>query len=103
MLFAAHNTVLGAQAAAVANVGGIVGQTSGPLASKTVGPVSASYDVNAVTSENAGILNATQYGQRLWKMMLTFGSGPMYVPPVQQQFGIGGPRRYRGGYGGFWW
>src|ERR1700675_3367032 len=68
MLFAAHNTVLGAQNAAAANAGGIVGAASGPLASKTVGPVSASYDVEAVTSEGAGVYNSTSYGQRFWKL-----------------------------------
>jgi hypothetical protein len=109
MLFAAHNTVLGQQNAMAVAAGGVVGQASGPLSSKTVGPVSASYDVNAVTSEGAGIYNSTSYGQRLWKMMLTFGSGPMYVPPIRPLGGVLGVdnlglgRRYRGGFGGFWW
>ena len=103
LLFTAHNAVLNAQAAATAATpSGIVGQVVAPLSSKSVGPVSASYDVAAVTSDNAGIYNATSYGQRLWKMFLTFNSGPFYVaPPRRYGWGIGGPRGYPGGFGGF--
>lgn len=99
MLFAAHNIVLGAQAAATAaTASGIVGQASGPLQSKSVGPVSASYDTQAVATEGAGIYNATSYGQRLWKMMQVYCVGPAYVPG-RRRFGPGCGGIY--GLGGF--
>lgn len=96
-LFVAHNMVLGAQASATAATPtGIVGQASGPLASKTVGPVSGTFDTAAVATEGAGIWNQTQYGQRLWKMMQTYCSGPAYVPG-RRRYGCG----YGYGFGGF--
>ena len=68
MLFAAHNLVLGAEgAAAAAVIGGIPGQASGPLASKAVGPVSASFDTASVAAPGAGIYGQTQYGKDFGK------------------------------------
>lgn len=101
MLFVAHNTVLAAQnAAAAATPTGIVGQTSAPLQSKTVGPVSASYDTQAVVTEGAGIYNATSYGQRLYKLMQQYCGGSSYVPGPRR-FGLGafGPPFSRRGFG----
>lgn len=84
MLFAAHNLVLGARnAAAAATPSGIVGQASGPLSSKSVGGVSASFDTGAVATEGAAIYNSTSYGQRLWSLMMQFGSGPRYAPTAR--------------------
>jgi Protein of unknown function (DUF4054) len=101
MLFVAHNMVLGAQAAATAATAtGIVGEASGPVASKTVGPVSASYDTAAVAVAGAGFWNQTQYGQRLFQLMQAYCSGPSYVPGPSQMFGqfgrFGFPRFPRG-------
>lgn len=98
MLFTAHNVVLGAQAAATATGTGIVGSASGPLQSKSVGPVSASYDASIVATEGAGIYNATSYGQRLLQLIRAYCGGPVYVP-ARRRFGYGG---YGTGYGGPW-
>lgn len=80
MLFVAHNITLSAQAAQAANSGAIVGKTVAPQSSKSVGGVSVSYDVGAVTVEGAGPYNATSYGQRLYKLMQAYSAGPLYVP-----------------------
>jgi hypothetical protein len=77
-LFVAHNIVLSAQAAQIANAGGIVGEASGPVQSKAVGPVSVGYNTTATIIEGAGPWNATSYGQRLYKMMQAYCSGPVY-------------------------
>ena len=97
MLFTAHNTVLGAQnAAAAATAFGIPGQASGPLQSKAVGPVSASYDTEAVAVAGAGFWNQTSYGQRYWQLAQAYCSGPSYVPGPQFRFGraFGSFRRF---------
>lgn len=74
MLFVAHNVVLSARAARSANAGGIVGDATGPVASKSVGPVSVSYDAAATAIQGAGIWNATTYGQQLYRMMRASGT-----------------------------
>lgn len=79
MLFVAHNLVLGARDQSTTNGGGIPGQVTGPATSKTVGKVSYSQDVGAVTIPGAGDWNATSYGIRLYRMIRAFGAGPVYV------------------------
>jgi hypothetical protein len=88
MLFAAHNVVLGARAGALAQFGGDIGAVAAPMASKTVGPVSTSYDLQAALTEGGGIYNTTSYGQRLMKMFQTFCGGPVYRSPRVRPFGI---------------
>ena len=85
MLFVAHNLVLSARAAASVNAGQIPGEGRGVVATKTVGPVSVTYDAASITSEGAGMWNSTSYGQRLYKLMQAYGGGPLYAP---------GPRRF---------
>lgn len=81
MLFTAHNLVLGAQNQRAA-AKGIPGVPMSPIASKTVGEVSVSYDTKDTVIEGAGAWNATSYGQRLYTMMKAVGTGPVYrVPP----------------------
>ncbi len=80
MLFVAHNVVLSAREVATANVGGIPGQVTGPVTSKTVGPVSIAYG-GQTSLEKGGAWNGTTYGQRLYKMMKAYGVGPFYVAP----------------------
>lgn len=79
MLFVAHNLVLSARDAVITANGGVPGQSSGPLSSKGVDKVSASYDTDANQSPGAGMWNATSYGQRLYRMMIANG-GFVYVP-----------------------
>ena len=75
MLFVAHNLTLGKQNANAVARGGVPGTTSGALASKSVGGVSASYDVGGVSIPGAGEWNATSYGRRLYKMMQAAACG----------------------------
>lgn len=90
MLFVAHNTVLGARDAATAAASGVTGQATGPLASKSVGGASASYDVGAVSTAGAGIYNSTSYGQRLYYMIQQYCSGPVYVSGQRRGGAFGG-------------
>ena len=85
--FVAHNMVLYARAAKTAAAGGVVGQASGPLSQKSVGPVSASYDTQAQAIEKAGPWNATVYGQQLYEMMRRYSRGPFYAPGAQLNYG----------------
>jgi hypothetical protein len=73
MLYVAHNLKLGMDAA---RSGGAV---TGPMSSKSVGPVSASYDAAALTFKDAGMWNGSSYGIRLYQIMKAMG-GFMYVP-----------------------
>ena len=98
MLFVAHNIVLSARSAAATAGGAIAGDASGPVTSKTVGPVSKSMDAALVGYAGAGPYNQTSYGQRLYQIMRAAGTGPMYFPkPVQVgpwgpgSFGQAGP------------
>lgn len=72
-LFIAHNVVLAAHDAKSG------GGAAGPVVSKTIDKLSVSYGTTTAI-EGAGIYNLTSYGQRLYKMMQTFNSGPVYIP-----------------------
>lgn len=87
MLLTAHNLTLEQQNAAAVLSGGSAGTPSAVVSSKSVGPASVSYDTTA-SMTNAGIWNTTQYGQRLYRMMLGAAQGGFYVAP--------GPRRMNG-------
>jgi hypothetical protein len=78
-LFIAHNLVLERNAQKTAAAGGVPGQNSGPLASKAVGPVNASYDTSAGIEEGAGHWNLTIYGTRFISLVRMFGAGPIQV------------------------
>lgn len=81
ILFVAHNLVLSAGSAkAIAAGGGAVGATVAPVASKSVGPVSKSYDIGSVLVDGAGPWNATSYGSRLYQLLKAVTTGPFYVP-----------------------
>lgn len=80
MLFVAHNVVLSARAAATAAKGQVVGASTGVVSSKSLGPGSMSYDTTLATYADAGIWNATIYGQRLYQMMRAYSAGPKYAP-----------------------
>ena len=78
-LFVAHNISLEARAQAEAKNGGIPGQTTGPLSSKSVDKVSVSYDTGSGIQPDAGHWNLTIYGTRLIRMMRMFGAGPLQI------------------------
>lgn len=78
MLYAAHNLMLGQVTAS-----GSVGVSLAPTASKSVGPVSKSYDTGLTSYQNAGVWNATPYGQRFWAMIRGLTAGPFYRPSVK--------------------
>ena len=99
MLFTAHNMSLANQAAlASAGAGAAIGGVAAPMQSKTVGPVSASYDTASVAIEGAGQWNATSYGQRLYPLLRGASLGGTYVgapcrhewpPPFRPWRGVG--------------
>lgn len=75
-LFAAHNLALGAQAKRAASLpGGVPGLASGPLTSKAVGKVSASYDAALSAIDGGGPWNLTVYGQQFLWLARMIGSG----------------------------
>lgn len=74
-LFTAHNLVIGARNTATADAGGTPGAVSGPLTSKSVDKVSASYDTGATTYEGAGFWNMTSYGVQLYQLARLIGAG----------------------------
>lgn len=97
MLFAAHNLILEAQAAkAAAGSGGkgIPGMSTGPVSSKTIGPVSQSYDSQAGIELEAGHWNLTVYGTRFVRLAMMVGSASIGH--------VGGAQPY-GQYSGAGW
>ncbi len=74
-LCTAHHLVLGARDEQAANVGGIPGQMTGPLSSKAVDKVSASYDTGAATIDDGGFWNLTTYGVRYLTLAKMMGAG----------------------------
>jgi hypothetical protein len=99
-LFTAHNLVLQQRALAEGQAGGQPGTGVGMTASKSVGGAAISYDNEATTSstKDAGIYNATVYGQMLWPLLRGSIAGPLYVAAsfdatAQRGFGAFGFRR----------
>lgn len=85
MLYVAHQITLSARAVrASATRGGVAGMNSGLMTSKSLGKVSASYDVNLTAIQGAGPWNATIYGQRFYALAKAFLAGPIYVPGVSR-------------------
>lgn len=78
-LFVAHNIALAAQNQKAASSGGVPGQIAGPAQSKTVGSVSVSYDLKNIAETNAGLWNATSYGQQLIRLARMVGVGAHQV------------------------
>lgn len=78
-MFAAHFITLEARNALESAGGGIPGQNTGPLSSKSVDKVSVGYDTGAGTEEGAGHWNLTTYGTRFIWMCRMFGAGPIQL------------------------
>ncbi len=83
-LFIAHQMVLEKMAAEAAKRGGNPGTQVGVLTSKSVGSVSAGYEIMAATIKDAGHWNLTTYGTRFYALMRIQGAVPIQV-------GAGGP------------
>lgn len=90
-LFVAHNLALEKQAGDAARRGGTPGTTIGPITSKSVGGVSASYDAASAQEEGAGHWNSTTYGTRLYRLMALFGAGPVQVGACGDEWGAWQP------------
>lgn len=86
-LYTAHQIVIEAKSMKESAVGGIPGQQTGPVSSKSVDKVSIGYDTGAVTEKDAGHWNQTIYGTRFYRLAKIFGAGPLqvgigYTPPL---------------------
>lgn len=78
-LFVAHNVVIEKrnEKAAAGGVPGAAG--SGTLASKSVGPISVSYDTSIGLNPDDGQWNLTNYGTRFAALVRMFGAMPIQV------------------------
>lgn len=74
-LVTAHHLALAARDQAAADTGGVPGQISGPLSSKSVDKVSASYDTGAASLRDAGMWALTRYGVQYLQLARMFGAG----------------------------
>jgi Protein of unknown function (DUF4054) len=74
-LFTAHQLKVAGNAAKKAAAGG----ASGPVASKTVGSVSVSYDTASTAEDGAGFWNLSNYGKRYWRLVKLFGAGAIQL------------------------
>lgn len=94
-LFMAHNMVLNAQDASDAQNGSLPGDTLGPIASKSAGGLSVSYDDGSITVDGAGDWNATSYGQRLATLIKRASKGRMlYASTPSRPHVYGVPRPF---------
>lgn len=79
-LWSAHFLSLDARENAVALKGGIPGQASiGILSSKSIGGVSAGYDVSSANEKDAGMWNLTSYGKRYIHFARLAGMGGVQI------------------------
>lgn len=74
-LFTAHNLALAAGNQATAAVGGTPGQVKGPLTTKQVDKVSASYGAYLAALNDGGFFNLTTYGIQFLQLARMIGSG----------------------------
>lgn len=78
-LYTAHNIVLERRAmdeSIGSKKGSAPGQSTGPIASKSVNGASVSYTADAAV-DGAGNFNLTTYGTRLHQLIKLFGAGPI--------------------------
>ena len=73
--FIAHNLAMDARNALSASKGGVPGQATGIVASKSVGGVSVSYDTGSGSMAGAGQYNLTTYGQQYYALEQIVGAG----------------------------
>lgn len=78
-LMVAHYMSLARTAAIAARSGAAPGAVTGVVSSKSVGPVSVSFDIAAITMPEAGQWNLTRYGIELFQLMGQVGAGGVQV------------------------
>jgi hypothetical protein len=78
-LYVAHNLSLQGQNQKQGTSGGAPGTGVGALSSKSVGSVSAGYDVAAGTVKDGGNFNLTNYGTRFLNLVNMIGAGPIQI------------------------
>lgn len=78
-LYTAHWVTIEGKNLEAASMGGTPGQTSGPINSKTVGPVTVAYDTQAAVEADAGSWNLTTYGKQFIRLARLFGAGVIQV------------------------
>lgn len=93
ILFVAHNLILEEQSRRAVAAGGVPGLSGagGPMSSKSVGPVSASYDTTAGLELEGGHWNLTIYGTRFVRLAGMLGTRIITVGGCQpiSPYGIG--------------
>lgn len=77
MLRVAHEVTIAGQNKKAGASGGTPGNMSGPIQSKQVGSVNASYDTVSASEKDAGYWNLTSYGKRYWRLVQIYGAGVM--------------------------
>jgi hypothetical protein len=75
-LYLAHQLLMKGRRPAKGQAGS---QVSGPIASKSVGSVSVSYDTASTAETGAGWWNSTQYGKEFFRLSRIYGSGPIQI------------------------
>lgn len=83
--FVAHHVALSRANERAAASGGAPGQQTGPISSKSIGPVSVSYDTSSVTLNGAGAWNATAYGRKYFQIVRGAMLGGVYAPKAGRQ------------------
>ncbi len=78
-LVAAHFIVLAKRRQAAALAGAIPGEPKGLQTGKSVGDVSASYDLSPVLAADAGMWNQTTYGLEYQRLLRMFGAGGLQL------------------------
>ena len=78
-LVAAHFIVLAKRRRAAALAGAIPGEPKGLQTSKSVGDVSAGYDLAPVLAADAGMWNQTTYGLEYQRLLRLFGAGGLQL------------------------
>lgn len=88
-LYAAHNITIEARAQLESANGGIAGQNTGAISSKSVDKVSASYDTANSSEKDGGHWNLTTYGTRYLRYAKIFGAGAIQIGMGQVPAGSG--------------
>jgi hypothetical protein len=80
MLLGAHYLVFAAKDQMAAEAGGVPGEATGNVSSKSVDKVSVSYDSSAITASDAkGDLALSSYGIRFARLAKMFGAGGLQI------------------------
>jgi hypothetical protein len=78
-LVTAHNLVLSARDQAAVDAGGVAGEMTGPVASKSVDKVAVSYSTGDAAIKDGAAWNLSTYGVRYKTMARIFSTGGLVV------------------------